>query len=348
MAAIACVFALSLWITVPTLVRRALSDREQSAKREELVGVRRTRRELETRAAGVRDRALDAGDRLSRIAFLYGVSPARWPRALNPETGLLIGDDPEILARGCERYLAGLERGRAVLEAAEAQDPDLGERTPSRLPLSSDLVEPSAFFGPRVSPWTRAEEFFPGIDLAAPLNSGVIAPAAGTVLFVGRAKAAPVTRLTRFGNLVVLAHGPAGVTLYGHLARIDVRRGERVARGRVLGTVGSSGWAVSPGLHYEYWRDTGGRLAPTDPLFAILDRRFADRDVVLGAHARDLAALTHRAAAQRRLRLRAGRDRWARPRRLRADVSRLRDAPSFGLRAANSRQRLERAVIRRL
>jgi len=131
------------------------------------------------------------------------------------------------------------------------------------------------------APVARHFPMIPGIDLAAPLDSAVIAPADGTVVFVGRAKATPVTRLTRFGNLVVLAHGSAGVTLYGHLARIDVRRGERVARGRVLGTVGASGWAVSPGLHYEYWRDAGGRLAPTDPLFAILDRRFADRDASL-------------------------------------------------------------------
>lgn len=280
-AGLAAALAVSLWITVPTLARRELRDQSEAAIHGELADHRRARRDLEARAAGVRDRALDAGDRINRIAFLYRVPPAHWPRSLNPESGVLAGQDPARLAQGCDRYLIALERGRALLEDAEGEDPDLSVRTPSRLPLRSDMVEPSAMFGPRVSPWTASEEFFPGIDLAAPEGSEVIAPAAGAVVFVGRAKAKAVSRLARFGNLVVLRHGPAGVTLYGHLGRVDVRRGERVRRGQRLGTVGSTGWAVSPGLHYEYWLEDGGRLAATDPQFAILDRRLGKPDATL-------------------------------------------------------------------
>jgi murein DD-endopeptidase MepM/ murein hydrolase activator NlpD len=280
-AGLAAALAVSLWVTVPTLARRALRGQSQAAIHAELAGNRRTRSDLEARAAGVRDRALDAGDRINRIAFLYRVPPARWPRSLNPETGVLAGSDPARLARGCDRYLIALERGQSLLEAAENEDPDLSARTPSRLPLRSDLVEPSALFGPRVSPWTASEEFFPGIDLAAPEGSGVIAPSAGTVVFVGGAKATPTSRLARFGKLVILRHGSAGVTLYGHLGRVDVRRGERVRRGQPLGTVGSTGWAVSPGLHYEYWVESDGRLSATDPLFAILDRRLGKPDATL-------------------------------------------------------------------
>lgn len=280
-AGIAAFLALSLWITVPATVRRVLRDREEASARDRELDARREREGLAMRAVGVRDRALDAGDRLSRIAFLYGVATARWPRALNPETGLLSGRDPASLAQGCGRYLVALERGRVLLEAVESDDADLAARTPSRLPLRSELVEPSALFGPRVSPWTGGEEFFPGVDLAAPMGSPVIAPAAGTVLFTGRANAA-ASRLARFGNLVVVSHGSAGVTLYGHLSRVDVRRGDRVARGRLLGSVGATGRAASPGLHYEYWRNAGGgRLEPTDPLFAILDRRLTRSDASL-------------------------------------------------------------------
>lgn len=280
-AGVAAALAVSLWITVPTLASRRERARLESALHPQLPAIRKEWRELESRAAGVRGGLLDAGDRLSRIAFLYGIPLASWPRGLNPETGLLAGDDPARIAQGCERYLAGLEKGRALLEAAEARDADLPARTPSRLPVRSELVEPSAYFGPRVSPWTRAEEFFPGIDLAAPAGSAVIAPADGTVVFVGHAPARPVSRLVRFGNLVVLRHGAAGVTLYGHLKQAAVQRGERVRRGQTLGTVGSTGWAVSPGLHYEYWRESGGRLAPTDPQFAILDRPLGQREASL-------------------------------------------------------------------
>lgn len=290
-AGVAAALALSLFVTVPVLARRALWARRGSGATPRLAVARRGWSELQSRAAGVRDRALDAGDRLSRIAFLYGVPLAGWPRSLNPEAGVLAGDDPERIAGGCDRYLASLEHARTLLETAEERDPELASRTPSLLPVRSELVEPSAFFGPRVSPWTRAEEFFPGIDLAAPAGSDVIAPADGVVLFVGRPKAKPISRLMRLGNLVVVRHGSAGVTLYGHLKQIDVRRGERVRRGQRLGTVGATGWAVSPGLHYEYWRpvnedgdgdrDGEGHLAPTDPRFAILDRRLGRRDASL-------------------------------------------------------------------
>jgi murein DD-endopeptidase MepM/ murein hydrolase activator NlpD len=283
-AGMAAALAVSLWITVPILAARsvrAIRAHAQSDTRSDLVTARREWRELQTQAGAVRDRAFDAGDRLSRIAFLYGVPVASWPRGLNPETGLLAGDAPAAIGSGGERYLANLERGRVLLEDAEAADGGLAARTPSRLPVQSELVEPSAYFGPRVSPWTRAEEFFPGIELAAPAGSEVIAPAEGTVIFVGHSPAKPNSRLSRLGNLVVLRHGAAGVTLYGHLKQIEVRKGERVRRGQRLGTVGSTGWAVSPGLHYEYWRGADARLAPTDPQFAILDRRMGRREASL-------------------------------------------------------------------
>jgi murein DD-endopeptidase MepM/ murein hydrolase activator NlpD len=280
-AGFAAALALSLWVTVPVLAARGIRARAQSESQPQLLTARREWRELGAQAGAVRTRALEAGDQLSRIAFLYGVPVASWPRGLNPETGLLAGEDPGAIADGGERYLAGLERGRQLLEEAEAADAGLASRMPSRLPVRSDLVEPSAYFGPRVSPWTRAEEFFPGIDLAAPAGSEVIAPAEGTVVFVGRAPAKTSSRLNRLGNLVVLRHGAAGATLFGHLKQIEVRSGQRVRRGQRLGTVGSSGWAVSPGLHYEYWREAGGRLAPTDPQFAILDRRLGRREASL-------------------------------------------------------------------
>jgi murein DD-endopeptidase MepM/ murein hydrolase activator NlpD len=281
LAAAAALFALSLWITVPTAVARALRREGSDALERERAASERESRELAARIEGLRRRALDAGDLLSRVAFLYRVPPARWPRRLNSETGTLAAPAPHALVDGLDRYVAALERGLLLLEAREAADPTLAQESPSLLPLSGDLVEPSALFGPRVSPWTGAEEFFIGLDLAAPSGTPVIAPADGTVSFVGRVPASSRPRLWRFGNLVILSHGAHGVTLFGHLGKIDVRRGGRVRRGQRLGTVGATGWAMSPALHYEYWRERGGTLSPTDPRFGILDRRFAGFDVSL-------------------------------------------------------------------
>jgi murein DD-endopeptidase MepM/ murein hydrolase activator NlpD len=104
-----------------------------------------------------------------------------------------------------------------------------------------------------------------------------VAPAEGRVLFVGRARRDQSPRLWQFGTLVVLTHGADLATVFGHLSDATVRRGALVERGDRLGAVGKTGFAVSPRLHYELWRREGGELRPTDPLFAILDRRLDGR-----------------------------------------------------------------------
>jgi murein DD-endopeptidase MepM/ murein hydrolase activator NlpD len=280
-AGLGALLAVSLWVTVPTVVRRAVRAEGSTSLARTSSAVREARQELEARVAGMRERALDAGDLVSRIAFLYGVPSAGWPRSLNPETGVLASKDPEAVTQGLLRYVTGLERALDLVAEREAAEPALAVETPSRLPLAADLVEPASRFGPRVSPWTGSEEFFAGMDLAAPAGSPAVAPAEGTVVFAGRIAPSLNSRLWRFGNLVVLSHGRAGVTVFGHLGKIEVRRGARVRRGSRLGTVGTSGWTMFPALHYEYWRRTEEGLAPTDPRFAMLDLRLPAHDVSL-------------------------------------------------------------------
>ena len=272
LAAAAVLALVSLWVTVPVAAVRSARRGRSTTLERDVEAARRDRRDLERRAGDMRDRVREASDLLSRIAFLYSVEPRQWPRTLAPETGALAGTSLDALVAGLERTLPALERGRALLEERESADSGLAPRTPARLPLASEIVEPAARFGPRVSPWTGAEEFFVGLDLAAPAGTAVVAPAAGTVVFTGKVLPSLNTSYSRFGNLVVLSHGTGGVTLFGHLGKIDVKRGDRVRAGARLGTVGASGWTVSPLLHYELWRARGNALAPTDPRFAILDR----------------------------------------------------------------------------
>ncbi|HEX4440525.1 MAG TPA: peptidoglycan DD-metalloendopeptidase family protein [Thermoanaerobaculia bacterium] len=276
LAASGAALLLSLWITVPSAAARALRRERAAELVRDTADARAAGGDLEARVRGLRDRAADAGSLASRVAFLYGVPPADWPRGLKPESGLLAPSEPRALTEGIARYAAALDHAAEVLEGRERAAPGLAAVTPSVLPLTAELVEPSAVFGPRVSPWTGAEEFFDGLDLAAPAGTPVIAPADGTVLFTGRVAPSPHSRLSRFGTLVVLGHGPAGGTLFGHLGRLDVRRGQRVRRGERLGAVGNSGWAMAPTLHYELWRRSRGGLAPTDPRFAVLDRKLID------------------------------------------------------------------------
>ncbi|MGH9368851.1 MAG: M23 family metallopeptidase, partial [Thermoanaerobaculia bacterium] len=276
-AATAALLSVSLWWTAPALLSRAARKAGAQQAARELGVARAADLEARREAAAWAGRARDLGDELARIAFLYCVPEALWPRALDPARGLLASPDADALAAALPVYLRGLERGRAMLAAREAEDPGLAARTPSIAPLSGALYEPAALFGPRVSPWTGQEEFFCGLDLAAPEGSAVVAPADGRVVFTGRARRERFPRLWQFGSLVVLAHGPESATLFGHLSRVEVRRGDRLRRGQRLGAVGRSGWALSPRLHYELWRPQGGVWSPTDPLFAVLDRRLDPR-----------------------------------------------------------------------
>ena len=276
----AAIAAVSLWVTVPAVAMRAMRDRPLDAVEKDAAAARESHAIAERRAAALVDRARDAASLLARIAFLYRVPPGRWPKALNPESGLLSGP-PERAASQLPRFLIALDSGLALLAEREASDPKLAPRTPSIFPLGTELFEPAAVFGPRTSPWTGAEEFFTGLELAAPAGSFALAPADGRVAFAGRVKPRPGSRVWRYGNLVVVSHGAGQATLLGHLARIEVHPGQLVRRGQRIGTVGMTGWTVSPSLHYEFWRERDGALAPTDPRFAVLDRRLGPPDVSL-------------------------------------------------------------------
>jgi murein DD-endopeptidase MepM/ murein hydrolase activator NlpD len=82
-----------------------------------------------------------------------------------------------------------------------------------------------------------------GYDIAAPLGLPIPVAAGGIVAFAGR--------MQQRGNAVVVDHGWGVYTLYGHLSRIDVQVGQRLAQGDVVGLVGTTGLSTGPHLHWE-------------------------------------------------------------------------------------------------
>lgn len=85
-----------------------------------------------------------------------------------------------------------------------------------------------------------------GVDYAAPVGTPVRAAGEGRVRFVGSQGG--------YGKVIELEHGSGVVTVYGHLSRFapQLRRGQRVELGKVIGFVGKTGLATGPHLHYEY------------------------------------------------------------------------------------------------
>jgi peptidoglycan hydrolase-like protein with peptidoglycan-binding domain len=129
------------------------------------------------------------------------------------------------------------------------------ERPLPAAPVS--LADPvNGTVGDRFGP--RGTRFHAGVDLLAPYGTPVTAAAAGTVIWAAYLAGG-------WGKLVIVAHGHGLHTLYAHLSRIDVRRGEIVATGTQLGLVGATGDATGPHLHFE----VRVRGAAVDPLPAL-------------------------------------------------------------------------------
>jgi murein DD-endopeptidase MepM/ murein hydrolase activator NlpD len=103
-------------------------------------------------------------------------------------------------------------------------------------PVSGETV---ASFGATSSGQTND-----GINIAAPAGTAVHAADSGTVIYTGN-------ELAAFGNLVLIRHAGGWVTAYGHLAKIDVAKGSTVTQGQAIGTVGQTGSAPTPQLHFE-------------------------------------------------------------------------------------------------
>ncbi len=106
-------------------------------------------------------------------------------------------------------------------------------------PVRGPITSP---FGWRVNPIWHSREFHPGIDIAVATGTPVHAAADGIVTYAGW--------LTGYGNVVIIYHGSDISTLYAHLQRYIVRKGEKVKRGQIIAYSDNTGWSTGPHLHF--------------------------------------------------------------------------------------------------
>ena len=86
------------------------------------------------------------------------------------------------------------------------------------------------------------------MDFTAPQGTPIYATGDGTIAKVKRSKRG-------YGNHVIIDHGYGYKTLYAHMIKYIVKRGQKVKRGEIIGYVGSTGTSVAPHLHYEVHKD---------------------------------------------------------------------------------------------
>jgi murein DD-endopeptidase MepM/ murein hydrolase activator NlpD len=131
-----------------------------------------------------------------------------------------------------------------VFEMAKNKEKMLAS-IPAIQPISNkDLRRLSSYFGYRTDPFYKVQKFHSGLDFSAPVGTKVYATGDGTVVDVEKSRGG-------YGNTIIIDHGYSYETQYSHLARFNIKKGDKVKRGEVIGYVGNSGKSTAPHLHYE-------------------------------------------------------------------------------------------------
>jgi len=130
------------------------------------------------------------------------------------------------------------------IEKASLNRRDFLMSIPSIQPISNkDLKRTASGWGWRIHPIYHIKKFHYGIDFSAKKGTSIYSTGNAKVYYAGNGKG--------YGNIVILDHGYGYKTLYGHMNKIYVKKGEKINRGTIIGEVGSTGMSTGPHLHYE-------------------------------------------------------------------------------------------------
>ena len=133
-----------------------------------------------------------------------------------------------------EEVYGALAAKKAVLDHTPSITPTRGRQTRG--------------YGMKADPFTGYKQFHSGIDIANRTGTPIYATADGVVT-------SACYLSSGLGSQVTINHGYNYVTQYGHMSKINVRRGQTIRRGDVIGLIGSTGYSTGPHLHYEVHRN---------------------------------------------------------------------------------------------
>lgn len=146
-----------------------------------------------------------------------------------------------------------------LITLAEEKE-DMLRAIPAIIPISTkDLTRIASGYGLRIHPVYKISKFHAGMDFTAPLGTPVYAAGDGTIEDASKSKRG-------MGNCITLDHGFGYSSLYAHLDNFNVRPGQKVHRGDVIGYVGNTGMSVAPHLHYEV-KLNGNNVDPVNYFF---------------------------------------------------------------------------------
>ena len=174
---------------------------------------------------------------INRYVELYGFS--------NSELVIKVSEKADQLSK--QLYIQSKSLDEIV--ALVKNKSDMLASLPAIQPVSNkNLSRMASGFGYRIDPIYKTRKFHAGMDFSAKTGTPIYATGDGKILKVRKSKRG-------YGNHVKIDHGYGYVTLYAHMTKYIVRRGQRVKRGEIIGYVGSTGKSVAPHLHYEVHKD---------------------------------------------------------------------------------------------
>mgnify|MGYP001239473196 FL=1 len=143
-----------------------------------------------------------------------------------------------------------------IIELAKNKK-DMLAATPAIQPVSNkDLSRMASGYGYRIHPIYKTRKLHTGMDFSAKTGTPIYATGNGKIEKVKKSRRG-------YGNYVIINHGYGYKTLYAHMSKYIVRKGQEVKRGDVIGYVGNTGMSMAPHLHYEVHKN-GKKINPVN------------------------------------------------------------------------------------
>ena len=142
---------------------------------------------------------------------------------------------------------------------------------------NKNLKRMASGYGYRIHPVYKTRKLHTGMDFTSPTGTEIYATGNGKVVSVKKTRRG-------YGMHIVIDHGFGYSTLYGHMSKFNVRKGQKVKRGDVIGYVGNTGTSTAPHLHYEVHKD-GKKINPINFYFNDLSPAEYDKMIEISSSA---------------------------------------------------------------
>ena len=163
-----------------------------------------------------------------------------------------------------------------VVEMAREKEQMLASIPAIQPVANKDLKRMASGFGYRIHPIYKVRKMHWGMDFTAPTGTPIYATGDGKVTTQKYSRSG-------YGNHIIIDHGYGYETLYGHMSKVEVKRGQKVKRGDIIGYVGSTGRSTAPHLHYEVIKD-GRKINPVNFYFNDLSPEEYDKVLETSSH----------------------------------------------------------------